>query len=74
MELQVRLHGTQAGGTLALEERDRAINHIRRRDSPKADLDQGRRRLGPSPTPASTPTTRGTTSSSDTVVVVGIEG
>lgn len=31
MELEVRLHGTQAGGTLALEERDRAINHISRR-------------------------------------------
>jgi hypothetical protein len=35
MELEVRLHGTQAGGTLALEERDRAINHISRRDSLK---------------------------------------
>jgi hypothetical protein len=35
MELEVRLHGTQAGGTLALEERDRAINHISRRASLK---------------------------------------
>jgi hypothetical protein len=35
MELEVRLHGTQARGTLALEERDRAINHISRRDSLK---------------------------------------